>query len=212
MVRAAAPSHHVQLWQRILETRVAFRQVLRVADVERHRLVQLRVALGRGVRPQRADSLQPGFTAAEHVLEMRRMGALDAEVGGIPAGLGIDLLDGGLQRLTRREAAVGLDGERDRDRDGGSTGRQHDADGLLHVIHRDRAGHVGRRTGEHFELARMVVLGFWRRHRSRGNVAVSSWTDAAADHDWSPFALVRVGTSSSRRIALRFASASCAES
>ena len=34
MVRAAAPSHHVQLWQRILETRVAFRQVLRVADVE----------------------------------------------------------------------------------------------------------------------------------------------------------------------------------
>ena len=84
---------------------VALAEVARIALVELGRLVELRVAARRGVRAQAADPLQPRLAAREHVLEVRRVRAVDHVVRGPGAGLVVDLLDR-VARAPRRSAAA----------------------------------------------------------------------------------------------------------
>src|SRR5688572_24143660 len=106
MVCATAPSQHVQPCELRLETAVVPRELDRIASVQFSRFVQLRVALGRGVRTQRADALHPCSALGEHMLEVRRVGAVDPKVGGVPGCLSVYLLDGRLQGLARWKRPV----------------------------------------------------------------------------------------------------------
>src|SRR6185295_10068445 len=76
VIGAAATPHHVQPRQPALQLRVLPAQLDRIADVERRRLVQLRVALARGVRAQAPHPLRPGLPAVEHALEVSRVRAV----------------------------------------------------------------------------------------------------------------------------------------
>ena len=59
------------------------------------------------------------LAAAEHVLEVRRVRAVDHVVGGRGAGRVVDLLDRVAERLAARQPPVGLHRERDHHRHAG---------------------------------------------------------------------------------------------
>ena len=108
---------------------VVLAELGRIAVVQLVGLVELGVALRRGVRAQAADPLDPRLADLDRVREMRGVRAVDHEVGGGAVRLGVDLLDRITQRLAARQAAVGLDREGDGDRDPGGCGGLHDPAG-----------------------------------------------------------------------------------
>ena len=169
-----------------LQRGVALRQVGGIALVELLRLVQLGVALRRRVRAQAADPPHPRLAAGDRVLEVRRVGAVDHVVGGRAVGRVVDLLDRAAERLAARQAAVGLERERDHRRQPDRRSRPRDADRLLGVGHRDRGDHVRRRVGERADLDGVVALGLLGGEHRLGGVAVALGADAAADHDRRP--------------------------
>ena len=108
-----------------------------VALVELLGLVELGVALGRRVGAQAADALAPGAVLVEHAGEVRRVRAVDHEVGDRAVGLGVDALDGVAQRLAVGQAPVGLQREGDHRRQAVVAGGAGDADRLVGVGHGD---------------------------------------------------------------------------
>ena len=71
---------------------------------------------------------EPRRAAVERRLEVRRVGAVDHEVGRRAVGRVVDLGDRVAERLTGRQPAVGLDGERHDDRQADRGGGTGDAD------------------------------------------------------------------------------------
>ena len=63
-----------------------------------------------------------GCAARDRLLEVRRVGAVDHVVGGAPLRRVVDLLDRAAERLPARQAAVGLERERDHRRQPGRRG------------------------------------------------------------------------------------------
>jgi hypothetical protein len=147
---------------------------------------KLGVAELRRVRAQPGDPLQPVAAVREHLLEVRRVRAVDHVVGHRPARLGVDLADRVAERLAARQPPVGLDRERDHDGDLGRGCGASDADRLLRVRHRDRRHHVGPGGGERADLRGVILLGVRGRHRVLDHVAVAARPDDAVDeHRWS---------------------------
>ena len=116
---------------------VAARRARRIAVIELLRLVELGVAHSRGVDAEAAEPLEP--RALEHAGEVRRVGAVDHEVRGRAACLGVDPLDRLAERLAARQSPVGLDRERDHDRHARAGRGARDADRLFGVGHRQPA-------------------------------------------------------------------------
>ncbi len=83
VVCAATPSHHVQVREPPPKTGILHPEFGRVADVKFGRVVKLNVAHTRCVRPKTSDATQPRPAAAQHVLEMRGVGAINHVVTGI---------------------------------------------------------------------------------------------------------------------------------
>ena len=107
---------------------------------------------------------------------------VDHEVcGGAGSGL-VDLLDSPGQRLPCRQQAVGLDCERDDDRDTNGDSRSHDADRFLGVGYRHGGDLVRRRRGERADLNRVITLSLLSCHQLAGFVTVSAGADVTADH------------------------------
>src|SRR5690349_18880430 len=77
-----------------------------VADVERRALVELGVALRRGIAAQAAQPLEPGTAFRERSGKMRRMRAIEHVVGGRLARGGVDLGDRLTERLAGRQLPV----------------------------------------------------------------------------------------------------------
>ena len=182
-VGAAASAQHGEARAVAAQVCVLRAQLGRVTRVQRSRLVELGVALARGVGPQAAQPSRPGRSRVEDRREVRRVGAVDAEVGGGTTGGVIDEVDGVAERGPVGQCAVCLDRERYGDGDPGLVSRVHDADGLVRVGDRHRMHHVGLRCREGLHLLGVIVAGLLPRHPSGAVVAVSARPDAAAHHD-----------------------------
>src|SRR5215212_4645655 len=111
VVGAAASAEHREPRELLLEGHVASSEVLRVALVQLVRLVELGVALGRGVGAHASDPLGPRRSGVEHAGEVARVGAVDHVVGGRAVRLVVDLLDRLPQSLAARQPAVCFDRE-----------------------------------------------------------------------------------------------------
>ena len=129
------------------------------------------------------DPLDPHRAVLDDVREVRRVRAVDHEVGGCVVRLRIDLLDRIAQGLAARQAAVGLDRERDGDGYSGCRCRLDRPRSLLGIGHRQHAHQVGAARGECLDLTGVVPLGHRRRHAIRGLVSVTTRTDRAADEN-----------------------------
>ena len=169
--------------QALAEVAVLGAELLRVAVVELGRLVELGMALGRGVGADAGDPAAPLARLGDDVVEVGRVGAVDHEVGGSAAGLAVDLLDRLAERLAVGQPAVGLDRERDRDRHPGGLRRARDPDRLLGVGHRHRGDHVGRGLGEGADLGRVVSCASSADISDSRLVAVAARPDDRVDHD-----------------------------
>ena len=103
-VRAAAAAEHRDGGQSVTQCGVPGAEVDRVALVELGRLVELGMAPRRRVRPQADEPLQPRPIGCQRIREVGGVRAVDHEIRGAGAGLGVHLLDRFAQRLARREA------------------------------------------------------------------------------------------------------------
>ena len=65
-------------------------------------LIELGMALLRRVGAQAADAVTPVTVLFEHVGKVRRVGAVDHEIGNRPLGLVVDFLDRFPERLAAR--------------------------------------------------------------------------------------------------------------
>ena len=93
MVGAAAAAEDGELRQALSQRDVLERKLLGVPDVELLRLVELGVRKARRVRSETHDAVCPAGARLEHAVEMRRVRAVDHEVGRVPVRADVDLLD-----------------------------------------------------------------------------------------------------------------------
>lgn len=182
-VGTAAAAQHPDRRKLRLQLCVEGAEFLRTPRVELARLVQFGVAHARRVGADAAEAAQRGAAGLARRAEVRRVGAVDHEVGGAGGGLGIDIFDRLPQRLAARQPAVGLDGEGDRHRQVVGGGGPDDPDRLGGVGQGVGADHVGSAGGEDPDLLSVVLLGFSRRHLRGGAVGVATRPERAADRD-----------------------------
>src|SRR6185369_16295433 len=90
---------------------------------------------------------------------------------------------GGAERSAVGEAAVGLDGERYRDRQADRVAGAGDADRFADVGQRVGGGEIRAGPAERLELGRVVSLRVVRIRCGVGAVAVATGADRAADED-----------------------------
>ncbi len=110
------------------------------------------------------------------------MGAVDHEIGRIGPGRIVHRPDSLGERIARRQAAVGLDSERDRDRNAGGFGGAHRADRFGDIRQGEKADQIGARVCEEADLVPVISLRLVCGHDLARIVAVAARTDAAADH------------------------------
>ena len=151
----------------------------RIADVEIGRSVEFGMAALRRIGADAAQARDPRLAALECAREMRRVRAIEHEIGRCVRRLAIDLFDRVLQRLPARQLAVGLDRERDHDRHPRRLRRAHDADRFLDIIEREAAHHVGLSAAEHGDLLAVIIGRFPGAHGAPDFIAVATRTDVS---------------------------------
>ncbi len=80
VVGAATATENPHAGEGSPERKVTAAEIGRIAAVERLRLVQLGMALGRRIGPDAVNALNPRLAARKRALEMGRMRAVDQEV------------------------------------------------------------------------------------------------------------------------------------
>ena len=182
VVRSAAAAEHVKAREPAPEVDVSRRQVVGVAGFELGGFVELDVALGRGVGPHATEAVEPG-TTVEHIGEVARVGAVHHVVERVAVGGAVGRFDRVGQRHSRRQATVGLDGERDHHRKSRALRGAGDTDRLIGVTDGHRGGDVDRGAGHAVELERVVCRRLVCGHRRVDPVAVASRPDRPADEE-----------------------------
>src|SRR6478609_10253787 len=94
-------------------------------------LVELSMALGRGIGSQPANSSQPGFARSQHMFEVRRMRTVDHVVRGRAAGSRIHPFYGVVEWFGGWQLSICFDCERDHDWHFKRSRRAHDPDRLF---------------------------------------------------------------------------------
>jgi PAP2 superfamily len=181
-VGAAAAAQDGEAREVVAQSCVTRAEVLRVARVERRGLVQLGMALARGVGAQSAQSRRPRSGRVQEVRKVGRVGAVDAVVGGGATGRVVHALDSRPERGAVGECTVGLDRERDGDGDLCRRSREHHTDGFVRVGDRHRVHHVGVGRREGLHLFGVIVARLIRLHPRSAVIAVSARAEAPA-HD-----------------------------
>src|SRR6476659_7595862 len=88
-------------------------QLRRITLVQFSALVELSMALGRGIGSQPANSSEPGFVGSQHMFEVRRMRTVDHIVCGRAAGGRIHPFYGVVEWFAGWQLSICFDGERD---------------------------------------------------------------------------------------------------
>jgi len=113
VVGAAAAADDAEVGQRGRQRAVFAAQLAGVAAVEVLGFVELGVAAARGIGTDAGDPPDPLAACLELRREVTRVGAVDHQVLGGGAGLGVESLDRLAQRFAARQPPVGLDREGD---------------------------------------------------------------------------------------------------
>src|SRR3979490_3516104 len=93
MVRATAPTDDGEVLGLRAHRPIAAREIQGVAGVQLVRLVELRMTFDRRVCAEAPNAITPFPRLVQHVVEMRRVRAVDHEVRGTSLGLGIYFFD-----------------------------------------------------------------------------------------------------------------------
>src|SRR6478735_7874374 len=90
-------------------------QFHRITLVQFRALVELGMALGRGISSQPTNSSQPGLTRSKHMFEVRRMRTVDHVICGRAVSSQIHPLNGMVEWFAGWQLAICFDCERDHD-------------------------------------------------------------------------------------------------
>ena len=119
MIGAAASAEHGKLRVSASQIAILAGELDRIAGVEIGRFIELPMALPRGIGADAANALRPFLALFQDVFEVGRMGTIDHVVGGALLVGAVHFINGLGQRLPGRQPPVGLERERDGDRQSG---------------------------------------------------------------------------------------------
>ena len=181
MVRAAASAHHLQTGHDCAQHCVPGGEVVGVSVVQLGHHVEFSVAQLRRVGPETTNPRCPRRIAHRHVVEVRRVSAVDHVVLRVGTGGSVDCGDGFVEPHRRRQPAIGFERERDHHREPGCLRGVSNADGFVDVAEGESGNELGPSRRHPVDLERVVVGRLSGAHGGVDAVPVTAGSNNTAE-------------------------------